>query len=133
MAIKPSPRFILLLLLLHTLAAAVLYVTALPLAVKLAIFLLILLSLSYYLCRDALLLCADSWREVLLDQNGVSVVRRDGSSFPGQVSNQTVLTPYFVILHIGRSGHHLSVARVIFPDAIGTGQFREMCVRLKFA
>lgn len=133
MAIKPSPRFAMLLLLLHMLAATVVYATAMPLAVKLVMLLLILLSLFYYLARDVLLLLPNSWREISLDQSGVSVVARDGSSFLGQVANKTIVSPYFVVLRVRLEGHRLLVSRVIFPDAISTGAFRELCVYLKFA
>ena len=46
-AIKPSPRFAVLLLLFHAIAAIAVYAAALPLYARLAIILLILLSLVY--------------------------------------------------------------------------------------
>lgn len=131
--VKPSLRFAVLLLLLHMVAANVVYATAMPLPVKLVILLLIALSLFYYLARDILLLFPDSWREISLDQNCVSVNARDGSSTLGQVANQTVVSPYFVVLCVRLEGHRLLVCRVIFPDAMNTGAFREFCVHLKFA
>jgi hypothetical protein len=131
--VKPSLCFAVSLLLLHMIAATVLYATAMPLPVKLVMLLLISLSLFYYLARDVLLLFPDSWREISLDQNGVSVIARDGSSFLGQVANKTVVSPYFVVLCVRLEGHRLLVSRVIFPDAMSTGAFREFCVHLKFA
>jgi hypothetical protein len=131
--VKSSLRFAVLLLVLHMIAATVVYATTMPLPVKLVMLLLISLSLFYYLARDALLLFPDSWREISLDQNGVSVIARDGSSFLGQVANKTVVSPYFVVLCVRLEGHRLLVSRVIFPDAMSTGAFREFCVHLKFA
>jgi hypothetical protein len=131
--VKPSLRFAVSLLLLHMVVATVVYATAMPLPIKLVVLLLIALSLFYYLARDVLLLFPDSWREISLDQNGVSVIARDGSSFLGQVANQTVVSPYFVVLCVRLEGHRLLVSRVIFPDAMSTGAFREFCVHLKFA
>jgi|GEM_PF-751636 hypothetical protein len=131
--VKSSLRFAVLLLVLHMIAATVVYATAMPLPVKLVMLLLISLSLFYYLARDVLLLFPDSWREISLDQNGVSVIARDGSSFLGQVANKTVVSPYFVVLCVRLEGHRLLVSRVIFPDAMSTGAFREFCVHLKFA
>jgi hypothetical protein len=131
--VKSSLRFAVLLLVLHMIAATVVYATAMPLLVKLVMLLLISLSLFYYLARDVLLLFPDSWREISLDQNGVSVIARDGSSFLGQVANKTVVSPYFVVLCVRLEGHRLLVSRVIFPDAMSTGAFREFCVHLKFA
>jgi hypothetical protein len=131
--VKPSLRFAVSLLLLHIIAATVVYATAMPLPVKLVMLPLISLSLFYYLARDVLLLFPDSWREISLDQNGVSVIVRDGSSFLGQVANKTVVSPYFVVLCVRLEGHRLMVSRVIFPDAMSTGAFREFCIHLKFA
>ncbi len=131
--VKPSLRFAVSLLLLHMIAVIVVYATAVPLPVKLVLLLLIFLNLFYYLARDVLLLLPDSWREISLDQHGVSIITRDGSSVLGQVANQTVISPYFVVLCLRLEGHRLLVSRVIFPDALSTGAFREFCVYLKFA
>lgn len=133
MAIKPSPRFAMLLLLFHLMVAIVVYATAMPLAARLAMIGLIFLSLFYYLVRDILMLLPDSWCDIALDKNSVSVVSRDGSSFLGQVANKTIVSPYFVVLRIKSDSHRLPVSRVIFPDALGADAFRDLRVRLKFA
>lgn len=132
MALKPSLRFAVLLLLSHTVAAMAVYATAMPLAARLAMILLILLGLFYYLARDAWLLRPDSWCDIALGQNSVSVVFRDGSSFLGKVASKTMVSPYFVVLRIKLDSHRLPVSRVIFPDALGADAFRDLCVRLKF-
>ncbi|MDD2916169.1 MAG: hypothetical protein PHP70_12705 [Gallionella sp.] len=122
-----------LLVLFHTITAIAVYVAAMPLPARLAIILLICLSLLYYLARDVLLLLHDSWCDIALDQNVVSVVLRDGPGFTGQLANKTVVSQYFVILRIRPDHHRLPVSRVIFPDALGAGEFRELRVCLKFA
>jgi len=121
-----------LLLLSHTIAATMVYVTAMPLAARLAMFVLILLSWLYYLARDALLLFPDSWREISFDQDRVSVVTRDGSGLSGQVANKTTVSPYFIALRVRPEGRRLPIFRVIFPDALDAGAFRELSVHLKF-
>lgn len=131
--VKSSLRFALSLLVLHMLAATVVFMTAIPLLIKLVILLLIALSLIYYLARDALLLLPGSWREISLSPDGVSGIARDGSGFFGQVTHNTVVSPYFVVLCVRLEGHRLLTSRVIFPDALSAGAFRELCVRLKFA
>lgn len=133
MIIKPAPRFAMLLLMFHGIAATVVYVAAIPLANRLAMLLLIFLSLSYYLARDVLLLMPDSWRKISLDQGSVSVVTRDGSGFIGQVANETVVSAHLIVLCLRLEGRRLLVARVIFPDALDAGAFRELCVRLRFS
>jgi toxin CptA len=131
--VKPSLRFVASLLVLHMMAAAVVYATAIPWTAKLAMLMLIILSLAYYLARDVLQLLRDSWRDISLDQKDVSVVTRDGNVFIGEVANKTFVSPYFVVLCVKPEGRHLPVSRVIFPDAMRSGAFRELCVHLKFA
>jgi hypothetical protein len=133
MAIKPSPRFVLLLLFLHMAAAITVYATAVPPAVRLVTILLIALSLFYYLTRDVFLFLSDSWCEISLDQSGVSIVTRDGSNILAQVTKTTIVSPYCVVLRVRLSGHRRLVSRIIFPDGLGAGEFRELCVCLKFA
>ncbi len=122
-----------LLLLLHAIVAAVVSMTVMPLVARLAMLVLILLSLIYYLARDVLLLFPDSWREIAFDQGGVSVVTRDGSSLSGQVANNTTVSPYFAVLRVRVEGYRLPVFRTIFPDALDTGAFRELSVHLRFS
>lgn len=133
MAIKPSARFATVLLLSHAVTASVVCMTAMPWAAKLVAVLLILLSLSYYLARDAFLICPDSWCRVLLDQGCVSVIARGGSKLVGQVAGKTIVSPYFVLLRIRPEGRYRPASRVIFPDAMDGDAFRELRVRLKFA
>ena len=132
-SLKPSLRFAVFLLLLHMMAATAVYVTAIAWPIRLPILMLIFLSLFYYLVRDVLLLFPDSWREILFDKNGVSVTARDGSRRLGQVSHESVASPYFVVLCVKLEGRRLLVYRVVFPDALGAGAFRELCIYLKFA
>lgn len=131
--VNPSLRFAVSFLLLHSMAAAVLYATAITWPARLVMLALIILSLVYYLARDALLLLRDSWHEIALDQNDVSVVTRDGTSFSGQIANATFVSPYFVVLCVKPEQKRFQVSRVIFPDAMSTGAFRELCVHLKYA
>lgn len=133
MAIKPSPRFAALLLFIHAAVATVVYLTSIPLPARLALLLLITLSMFYHLARDVFLLLPNSWREVTLDPGKQSVVTRDGSRFPFRIANKTIVSPYFIVLRVSLEGHRLPASRVIFPDALDTGEFRELCVRLKFA
>lgn len=132
MAVKFSARFAMLLLLLHTIATMLLYVTDMALELRLAMSLMVTLILTYYLVRDVFLLLPESWHEISLDQGGVSVVTRHGLRFTGRITNGTTVSPYLIVLRVKLEGRHLPDSRVIFPDALSTGAFRETCVRLKF-
>lgn len=131
MAIKQSLRLAMLLLLSHAAVAAVVFVTQIPLAARMAVMLLILMSLLYYLARDALLLLPDSWHEISLDQGLVSLTTLDGSEFYGHAGS-TAVNPYFVVLSVILDGRRQPVFLTIFPDALECDEFRELCVRLRF-
>jgi len=132
MAIKPSPRFTLWLLCMHTLGVLVVYATAMPLAISVAIFILFSASLVYHLSRDVFLLLPDSWRDVSLDRGFVKVVVRDGSSFRAQVADTTIVSPYLIVFRVKLDGFRSLVSRVIFPDALEADEFRQLCVDLRF-
>jgi hypothetical protein len=133
MLIRPSSRFAILLLLLHMMAAILAYATDIPPGARLAILLLILLSAVYYLVRDILLLLPDSWREISLDQDRVEVISRDGTKLTGRLASETTVSPCFIVLRVRPEGRYLPLSRVIFPDTLSKGEFREFCVRLRFA
>jgi hypothetical protein len=133
MALKPSLRLASLLLLSHLLVACVVFQIALPVSARTALFPLIVLSLGYYLARDALLLFPGSWCELSFDSGGISVVNRDGSRFTGKVANGSMICPYFIALGVRSEARRLPVFRVLFPDAMGREEFRELCVRLRFS
>ena len=133
MAVKPSPIFAVLLLFMHTTAATVVYLTAIPLPATLAMLVLIALSLIYHLSRDVFLLLSNSWCEISPVQGGLSVVTRDGAGFTGQLENKTTVSPYFIVLRVRLEGRRLRVSRVIFPDALEEGAYRELCVQLKYS
>lgn len=133
MALKPSPSLVVLLLAAHLAAAGATLLTALPPMHKAALLFLISLSLGYGLARDALLLLPHSWCELSLDAEGISVVRRDGSSVTGTVVSGSTVFPHFIVLGIRSEPRRLPVFRVLFPDAMGEDEFRELCVRLRFS
>jgi hypothetical protein len=133
MATRFSPRFAILLLLLHTMAATLVHATDMPTQFRLAMLLFILLSLVYYQARDVFRVLPYSWSEFSVDQGSVAVVTRDGTKLLGRLANESIVSPYFILLHIRQEGRYLPVSRVIFPDALQAGTFRELCVRLKFS
>ena len=131
MAIHPSPRFTLLMLLSHLFAAMSVSIAVIPSLLKVAVILLLLLSILYRLTRDALLLLPDSWHELSVNQGEVSVIRRDGNVLIGKVADGTFVSPFFVLLRIKLDGKRWVVPRVIFPDALAKDDFRDLCVRLR--
>lgn len=105
--------------------------TAISLSSRLALLLLITLSLLYHLARDAFLLLPNSWCEVTLVPGEQAIITRDGSRFPFRIAEKTFVNPYFVLLRVSMEGLP-QASRAIFPDALAAGEFRALCVRLKF-
>ena len=105
MAIHPSPRLLVLLLSSHLISALAVCVSAMPPLVRLALLLPVLVSLVFYLARDALLMLPASWRSLSVGEGCVAtIVARDGSVLTGQVAGGSVVTPWFVVLRVRLEG-----------------------------
>ena len=130
--IQSSKRLVVLLSLAHVVALCSIWSTNLAIWGRLGLVLLVLLSLYCQLNRS-LSSGKRSWSVFTLDKLRVSVVAQNGEELVGDVSDQTVVTPYFVLLRVKFDGHRLPVSRMIFPDALPGDAYRELCVRLKFA
>lgn len=131
--IKPSRYLFLLLLALHALALCSVWFTDLTVLLQLGLSLLVLLSLFYHFKRHVLLRGKQSWRAFSLDKLHVDVITRGGEELAGCILDQTVVTPYFVLLRVRLDGRRFAVSRIIFSDALQTDAFRELRVRLRFA
>ena len=132
LGIKPSLRFISLLLQMHLLAATAVLVTDIPFVSKLALIMSILLSLYYLLARNIFLHSPGSWCEISINRDDVSVVTRNGKRFSGKVECNTVISPFFAVLCVRPEKHRTPIFQVIFPDALGEEGFRKMCILLKY-
>lgn len=89
----------------------------------------ILISLFHQLYLHAW--ARQSWRTFSLDKKNVLVDTLGGDQLSGELTHQTVITPYCVVLCARLRG--LPVCQVIFPDAMQADAFRELRVRLKFS
>jgi hypothetical protein len=130
--IKPSRYLFLSLLALHTLALCSIWFTDLTVLSQLGLSLLVLLSLLYHLNRHVLLRGKRSWRVFSLDKLRVDVITRGGEELAGSILDQTVVTPYLVLLRVKLEGRRMPVYQVICCDALQVDAFRELRVRLRF-
>lgn len=128
-----SPRFCLLLVSTHLLAAIIVYATAMPLVFKIVAILLAAISLVYYLARDVFIFLPTSWHRISLAPDGVKVTISGGSSFLGQVAGATIVSGYCIMFRVRLDRHHFLVSRVIFPDSLSQGEFRNLSVGLRFS
>ena len=131
--IKPSRYFALLLVALHSLALCSVWLTPLPVLLQSGLSLLVLLSLFYHLNRHVLLLGKQSWHTFSLDKLRVVAITASGKELSGSVLNQTVVTPYLILLSVKLEGDRMPVAQIICCDALQADVFRELRVRLRFA
>lgn len=132
MVFKFSLRLSATLLFLHGAVAVVVVVTDVPVLVRLAMLLFIMLSLFYYLARDVYYSLPGSWRSLSLERDDVSIITRDGARLHGRLSNGTLVSSYLIVLRVKLDGVFLPRSRVIFPDGLHDDEFRECCIRLKF-
>ena len=133
MKVVPSLRFAMLLLSLHAVTAIVACLADMPVAAISVILALLASSLFFYLARDVFGIFAGSWTRLSMSGDELSVVTRAGVTWHGVVAETTVVFAHLIVLRIIPAGYTRPVSRVIFPDALGRGEFRELCVRLRFS
>lgn len=133
MKVVPSLRFAMLLLSLHVVTAIVACLADMPVAAISVILALLASSLFFYLARDVFGIFAGSWTRLSMSGDELSVVTRAGVTWHGVVAESTVVFAHLIVLRIIPAGATRPVSRVIFPDALGRGEFRDLCVRLRFS
>jgi len=128
-SIRPSATYVLMLLVVHLLAVASIFLTNLALWARLCIALLIFASMLLQIYRHM----RTGWRSFSLNRRRVAVSISAGNILDGELAHQTVVTPCCVVLCVSLKGRALPVCQVIFPDAMQADAFRELRVRLKFS
>ena len=128
-----STRLALLLIVMHILCATLLCATALPVVITAALLVLVLISLAYYLARDAWCLTPQSWMALSFEQDKVVFRIQSGDRFAGEIEKTSVITPWCVLLRIKLADRFFPVSRLILPDALDHRVFRELCIRLGFS
>jgi hypothetical protein len=131
MAIGFSQRLFLYLLAVHIATIEVVWLTAVPVPIRIIVTLPIILNLVYFLFRDVLAVLPNSWRHIDLVPGGFRITIRNGTSFSCADAGKIFVSPYFVVLRVRTGDGVRSFARVIFPDSLSTGRYRELCVSLK--
>jgi hypothetical protein len=121
---------VLLLVLMHLLTLLTLFLTSLVLWARIAIAMLIVISLVHQLYLH--LWAGQVWRSFSLDQRQISLTRLDGMVMQGEVTHQTVVVAACVVLCVRPDGRRWPVCQVIFHDAMQADAFRQLRVRLRF-
>lgn len=124
--IGSSRTYLVLLSFAHCLAFISIWLTGLPFWARAGISVLILLNLLHHLQ----LYSKQIWRAVTLEGRHVFIQLQDGNLVHGDLTAQTVITPYCVVLSVKIAGNTLR--QVVFQDAMPADDFRQLRVRLNY-
>lgn len=132
--LKLSRRLIIILSLSHFVAAGALYpLTIIPFAIKLVGVAMLIISLNYYLRKDALLSAKNAVAAFeLSDEMQCTLTTQSGESIVCIIQGNTFVAPYLTVLNLKPENHFFSRSVVILPDSIDAEVFRRLRVLLKW-
>ncbi len=140
--IKLLPSKLMLGLLLAISIVACSIIVSLPIALgllnsftaKLLIITLILLTSTYFICRDALLMLPWSWQSVTVDSKGeLTITNKRGEQFQPALGSNTFIHADCTILNFKRNGFKLMLPAVIlFTNAENENELRRLRVWLRW-
>jgi hypothetical protein len=131
MAIGYSLRLLVYLLSLHSASVAVVWLTAVPVVIRIMVAIAIILNLAYLLLRDVFVMLPNSWRRIDLVQGGFRITTRNGAILSCFATGKIFVSPYFIVIRARIHDGDRSFARAICPDSMSAGSYRELCVYLK--
>jgi len=128
----PSRYLTIMLVAAHGAVLALLPLAPPPLWSKLALAVLLLSSLLYYLRRDAWLQLPASCIGLVLEGNGAILLRRDGVRLPCEILHDSLVMPYLTVLNVLPQGARFARSVVVLPDSLEAESFRQLRVWLKW-
>lgn len=131
--LQSSYRLVTILCLAHLITAGFLWPLALPLEIKAIIFVLLIISLLYYLRKDALLSANDAVIALQLKEDMRCIVTtRSGQSIACRILGSTFVAPYLTVMNLQPAGKFFMRSVVILPDSIKEEEFRRLRVWLRW-
>jgi len=131
--LKPSLRLTVILSLAHLAAASLLWPLALPFAVKVVSVPILVISLTYYLRKDALLNANDAVVVFeLSDEMQCTLTPRSGETIVCSILGSTFVAPYLIVLNLKPAGKSFMRSVVILADGIDAEEFRQLRVWLRW-
>lgn len=128
--LRPSKILAILLVAMHFLALASVWLVSLPIGSKLAISLVFGLSLAYAFYRN---FGKQVCRDLRLDEQcSLTVLRGENLWQEAIVQPSTFVSPYLTVLNFRLSDEKTVRHVVIFPDSIDAEQFRQLRVLLRW-
>ncbi len=92
----------------------------------------LLLNLWHCLRYHAWLLRPQSCTGLTLDSAGATLVQRDGKQGPGEISPDSLVTPWLVVVNLAIWEQRRTRSIVILPDSMHNDAFRQLRVWLKW-
>ncbi len=130
---KPSRRLTIILCMAHFITAGLIEPLALPLGINTIVIVILIISLVYYLKRDALLTANNAIVVLELSEKmQCTLTTRSGESQTCTILNSTFVAPYLTVLDLQLTDKFLMRSVVIFPDSIDTEEFRRLRVLLRW-
>jgi toxin CptA len=131
--LRPSGSLALLFLFLGSVTLVSLWMMPLPKVVLPVMALAVLGWLVYRILLDANLRMGYSCVAFRLEEDeGIVLVLRDGRQLSGQVSGDSVVTPYLVILNVALGEQSSTRSLLIMADAMGAESFRLLRIALRW-
>ena len=131
--LQPSYYLAVLLGLAHAAAGLVLWPLALPPGVKAAIAILLIVSLIYYLRKDALLTAHDAVVALTLtEEMSCILIARSGQSMTCNLADNTFVAPYLTVINLQPVEQFFMRSVVILPDSIDAEEFRRLRIWLQW-
>lgn len=121
-----------LLLLAHSAALLAIYEIPLPGWAKIALTLLLLASLFFYLRRDAQLRAPSSVISLTLDGEDIMLTARNGERWVAHLLSSSMVSPVLTVLNSSSLGAIFARTIIIFPDSLDAESFRQLRVWLKW-
>ncbi len=117
----------------HIIAAVLLWPLALPIGIKLAGVVIMVMSLIYYLRHDALLSASTAVVAFeLSDTMQCTLETRSGKSIICTILVSTFVAPYLTVVNLQPLDQFFARSVVILPDSIDAEEFRRLRVLLRW-
>lgn len=130
---QPSHRLAIILSLAHLAAAGLLWPLALAWGIKVIVVVALVISLIYYLRRDALLTANNALVALeLSDEMQCTFITYSGESIACAILGSTFVAPYLVVLNLKLAENFFMCSVVILPDSIDAEEFRQLRVWLRW-
>ncbi|MER2511643.1 protein YgfX [Nitrosomonas ureae] len=130
---KPSFWLAVILSSAHIATAMLLWPLSLPLEVKMLIAILLVISLVYYLGRDALLYANKAVISFTLSEKmQCTAITQSSKTITCKVLGSTFVSPYLVVLNLKPEGEFFPCSIVILSDGVDIDMHRQLRVWLRW-